>query len=79
MVRGVARTDMFSTALKGRHEKNTITGILIGRPLTGKALVSKNSNKHINGSPLSPDVSGQGCASRTCYCVVIVAEHVFKY
>lgn len=53
--------------------------ILVGRPLTGKGLVSKNSNKRINASPLSPDILGQGCATGACYCVVIVAEYVFKY
>lgn len=63
---------MFSTALKGRHEKNTIIVILVGRPLTGESLVSKNSNNHINGSPLPDDILRQGC-------VVIVAEYVFKY
>ena len=64
---------MFSTELKGRHEENTISVILVGRSLTGKGLVSKNSNKCINASPFSPDVLGQGYSKRACYYVVIVA------
>lgn len=68
--KGCCKTNMFSTALKGRHEKHNYSD-LSWQPLTGKALVSKNSNKHINGSPLSAAILGQGCAMRACDCGVV--------
>lgn len=64
---------MFSSELKGSHEENTISVILVGRSLTGNGLVSKNSNKCINASPSSPDILGQGYSKRACYYVVTVS------